>query len=391
MLPPARSVLSFFPDPDSPRFSQQAQWQDDRLFSTTMQEATAQSPYLAKITAIRRIALKADGSKETFFVTLSANDWLFEPGKAFGIFMQNSERMAEYAHQRAQIKDTAHFRHHVDLTGPLRHTFMARLVKLNPSIEHLAVLSSKENASLMAGAGLVDLLYTFADIRLPIDEDLPPLMPRYYSACNSPLHTPGALHFVFNMAEVANSSGSFVRYGVGSSYLRSIKVGDFLQIFPRLADSGFRLPDDPSIPIVMICAGTGVAPFIGFLQHRQAQGIKGNAWLYFGVRTANDFIFKDDIGEFVKDGFLSALRLATSRQEPCRHVQSLVDEDSEWLYRLMVDFDARIYICGDELTMIKDVNATLVKMCEQHMDKTAASKLLLEWTKARRVVRDIWV
>lgn len=356
-----------------------------------MQAATAQSPYLAKITAISRIALKAEDSKETLLVSLSVGDWPFEPGKAFGVVVQNSEGMAEYAYQRVQAKDVAHFRQRVDLTGPLRHTFMAKLAKLNPTIEQLGVLGSKESAGLVAGAGLVDLLYTFADIGLPSDEDLPPLMPRYYSACNSPLHTPGVLQFVFSMAEVTDSAGSFIRHGVGSSYLQSIKVGGFLQIFPRLVDSGFRLPDDPSIPIVMVCAGTGVAPFIGFLQHRQALGIKGNAWLYLGVRTGSDFIFKSAIADFVQDGFLSALRLATSRQEPRRHVQRLVEEDSEWLYRLMIELNARIYICGDELTMIRDVNAALVKMCEQHMDKTAASKLLLEWTKARRVVRDIWV
>ena len=92
------------------------------------------------------------------------------------------------------------------------------------------------------------------------------------------------------------------------------KTGDRLQIFLR-QNPHFRLPADPSRRMIMIGPGTGVAPFRGFLQQREAAGARGKNWLVFGHRNyTHDFLYQLELQDWVKSGLLSRLLDAVARR-----------------------------------------------------------------------------
>lgn len=340
--------------------------------SPTMAKANEREPFNGVV--VSNVRIDAKGDKETYLLTFKIDDdWVFEPGKAIGVKVKHSDQITNHFAERTKI-DLERVRC-LDITGIIPKDLLTRLE-----------LTEEQTK----GYGLIDVL----DGGLQLSESsVRSLSPRYYSICNSPLSQPGHIQFVYNMTDVVNSEGNLVRYGVGSTYLRQLKAGGPLLVFPRAIESKFCLPEDPTVPLVMICAGTGVAPFIGFLQHLylKGDGVQGPRHLYFGVRH-NDYIFKEELQAYLDKNVLTSLHLATSREEPRQYVQHMVEGDADWLYQLMTTTPARIYICGDELTMVKDVNATLTKMCEKGLgDARAASKQLLEWSKAKRVLRDIWV
>ena len=337
-----------------------------------MAKASEREPYKGVVVSNKRIDV--EGDKETYLLTFKIDDdWAFEPGKAIGVKVKNSDQSTQHFAEQTKIDPGR--AQYLDITGIIPKGLLSQL---------------NANEDQLKGYGLVDIL----DKNLQLSEgSMRPLSPRYYSICNSPLSQPGHVQFVYNMSEIVDAEGQLVRYGVGSTYLRQLKAGDPLFAFPRAIESGFRLPEDPNTPIVMVCAGTGVAPFIGFLQHLQLKHatVHGSRCLYFGVRHKHH-MFEEELRGYLDGGILGTLHLATSRDEPRHYVQHLIERDADWLYQLMTTTQARIYMCGDELTMIKDVNATLVRMCEKGLgDARAASKQLLEWSKAKRVLRDIWV
>lgn len=253
-------------------------------------------------------------------------------------------------------------------------------------------------------------------------------MPRYYSIANSPLKTPGKIHFAFNIVSYTTSF-NVPRKGVATPWLdkltglvpahqqrvESIKLDGSIQvpIFKKTNANAFVLPADTKRPLVLIGPGTGIAPFIGFLEHRQQQknirkmmgGVGthplreieqdfGPIWVYYGFRErAKDYLFEQELEEFVQDGTIKNLRLAVSRDRPERkeYVQDLMRADAEALYDLVVNQDAAIYVCGDAKGMAKGVQDALVDIiCQyQQVDAVAANKLLIEWMGSRKYLRDL--
>ncbi len=121
-------------------------------------------------------------------------------------------------------------------------------------------------------------------------------------------------------------------------------------------ESVFRLPEDTSAPVIMIGPGTGIAPFRAFLEQRQANGEKGDNWLFFGEqREKMDFLYKDQFLAMKEDGVLTRLDTAFSRDQGKKiYVQDRMQENAaesiRWLER-----GAYFYVCGDATRMAKDV------------------------------------
>uniref|UniRef100_A0A7S3GER8 FAD-binding FR-type domain-containing protein n=1 Tax=Palpitomonas bilix TaxID=652834 RepID=A0A7S3GER8_9EUKA len=293
---------------------------------------------------------------------------------------------------------------------------------------------------------LLELLETFPSCHPPLERLLPAvslLSPRYYSISNSPVLDPSHLHFAFSVVEYETVYPTTAkRKGVCTSWLERIAAGylrsdtPFEAIQPPVVDifispaADFRLPDSLSDSIVMIGPGTGVAPFRGFLQHRQqlylshlrksdevAERCKGmyqghyieiddedpdelegaylgDSWLYFGCRSRNqDYLYREDLEGFVHEGVLSTLRVAFSRETDKKvYVQDLMREDGEELINFVLENDAYIYICGDGAAMAKDVEDTLISLLEEHgkMAKEKAVAKLREWKNYGRYVKDVW-
>src|SRR5256885_9274579 len=192
-----------------------------------------------------------------------------------------------------------------------------------------ASTSHYRNDVLARRKSVFDLLEEHPACELPFHaylEMLSPLAPRYYSISSSPSGDPQRCSATVGVVQAPASSGRGIYKGVCSNYLAGRRVGDTVHATIRETKAGFRLPDDPSVPIIMIGPGTGLAPFRGFLQERSARKAKGAtlgpAMLFFGCRHPDqDFLYADELKKFASDG-VSELHTAFSRADgPKTYVQ----------------------------------------------------------------------
>jgi cytochrome P450/NADPH-cytochrome P450 reductase len=244
-----------------------------------------------------------------------------------------------------------------------------------------------------------DLLEEHPACELPFHaylEMLSLLAPRYYSISSSPSGDPARCSVTVGVVEAPASSGRGVYKGVCSNYLSGRRVGDNVHATVRETKAGFRLPDDPTQPVIMIGPGTGLAPFRGFLQeraHRKAQGAKlGPAMLFFGCRHPDqDFLYADELKAFAADG-ITELHTAFSRADgPKTYVQHQVTAQKERVWSL-IEQGAIVYVCGDGGKMEPDVKAALVAIYREKSgaDAEAGLRWIDDLGTKNRYVLDVW-
>uniref|UniRef100_A0A7N5ZT30 Methionine synthase reductase n=1 Tax=Anabas testudineus TaxID=64144 RepID=A0A7N5ZT30_ANATE len=263
---------------------------------------------------------------------------------------------------------------------------------------------------------ILELLTAFPSCSAPLSlliEHLPKLQPRPYSAASSRLRHPGKLHFVFNIVELAACSGRPVgKRGLCTGWLFDL-INPGL-VFPgklcSLPNCSFRPPSDPSVPFIMVGPGTGVAPFIGFLQQREKERQEnpgaafGETWLFFGCRHRDrDYLFREELEGFVSSRTLNHLEVcfsrddqedgevATSAARP-RYVQHNLLLNSRHITDIMFKQNGYLYVCGDAKNMAKDVNDTLMEIIktEIQVDQLEAMKRLAGLREEKRYLQDIW-
>lgn len=158
------------------------------------------------------------------------------------------------------------------------------------------------------------------------------------------------------------------------------------------ANEHFRLPAD-DVPIIMGGAGTGVAPYRAFMQEREARGAEGRSWLFFGERNfRSDFLYQVEWQQLLKDGVLSKLDLAFSRDAgPKTYVQHRLKKQSADVYAWLEE-GARIYVCGDANTMAPDVHSTLAEIVVEHggLDAEGAEEYLSGLKRDHRYLLDVY-
>jgi len=156
---------------------------------------------------------------------------------------------------------------------------------------------------------------------------------------------------------------------------------------------GFRLPEDPSTPIIMVGPGTGVAPFRAYLHERKQAGAPGKNWLFFGEqRYRCDFFYKEEFEALQREGILNRFDLAFSRDQPQKiYVQHRMLENSREIYAWLEE-GAHFYVCGDAARMAKDVDVALHQIVEREGSKTpeAAAEYVEAMKKAKRYKRDVY-
>jgi sulfite reductase (NADPH) flavoprotein alpha-component len=221
-------------------------------------------------------------------------------------------------------------------------------------------------------------------------EALDPLQPRLYSIASSPKATPGRVALTIDA--VRYPIGARTRLGVASTFFAErIAPGTKLKAYVQPAHE-FGLPADPSVPIVMIGPGTGIAPFRAFLHERMATKAPGRNWLFFGhQRRDYDFFYEDELAGMKAAGVLSRLSLAWSRDDTQKfYVQDRLREAGRELWAWLAE-GAHVYVCG-ALTMGKDVERALVEVIATHGVRSAeqAAAFLAELKKAHRYQTDVY-
>lgn len=245
------------------------------------------------------------------------------------------------------------------------------------------------------GYEVLDLLEEFPSARPNLDlfvAALSPVQPRLYSISSSQLFVGDQVHLTVGVVRYTNPRGRACK-GVASTFLAErLPRGRRLKIFIN-PSHGFGLPADPNVPIIMIGPGTGVAPFRAFLQERRATQARGRNWLFFGdQRSETDFIYRDEFERDLKDGLLSRLDLAWSRDQDAKiYVQHRMLENAAAIWSWIND-GAHLYVCGDASRMARDVDAALVRIVAEQggMSDEDASAFLKTLTHERRYQRDVY-
>ncbi|NUS17076.1 MAG: reductase, partial [Streptomyces sp.] len=217
------------------------------------------------------------------------------------------------------------------------------------------------------------------------------LQPRQYSISSSPLADPYRIALTVSVVRYEGPGGR-PRGGVCSPFLADADLGTTVPVQVRRSPH-FRPPADSGTPMIMVGPGTGIAPFVGFLDERRARGHRGPNWLFFGEQhRATDFYYQDDLAARLADGTLTRLDTAFSRDQRAKvYVQDRMRERGPQLWSWLRD-GAHLYVCGDATRMAKDVDRALHAIATAHggLSPEAATAYVKQLAADKRYVRDVY-
>jgi sulfite reductase (NADPH) flavoprotein alpha-component len=355
--------------------------------------------------------LNGPGAKQTNHVELSleGSGLSYEVGDALGVYPENpgcvvDEIIAALPFKAGDVPtstgEEVNLRealiHHYDI-GTINKSIIGKWQKRSGSPFLRSLVEADDKAAyedFCWGRDLIDLV-----IDHPADfsdgEDfvsvLKKLQPRLYSIASSPAAHPGEVHLCVGIVRYDSHGRS--RGGICSTFLadritEETKPGVFVH-----HNNAFRLPADGNVPVIMVGPGTGIAPFRAFLEERKANSAKGRNWLFFGnPHQATDFLYKDELEAFHKDGTLSRMDLAWSRDQKEKiYVQDLMLKAGAEFWKWLQD-GAAFYVCGDASRMAKDVDAALHRIAREHgkFSEEEANAYVAQLKKDKRYLRDVY-
>lgn len=362
---------------------------------------------------IDTVVLNGEGSsKETLHLefSLAGSGLSYEPGDALAVLPVNAPDVVKAIIQAAkltgneevEVKNVGRklladaLREDYDITAISRAVLTKLAEALNSTVLRglLAEDSKDRLKEYSAGREIIDAIVDFAPNGLSAEAltgIFRKLPPRLYSIASSPLAHADEVHLT--VAAVRYETHNRQRKGVCSTYLADlVKSGDPVQVFVQ-PNKNFRLPADPATPVIMVGPGTGVAPFRAFVEHRAATGGGGKNWLFFGDQHYTyDFLYQLEWQDFLKDGALTRLDVAFSRDQPEKvYVQDRMIAQAKDLYQWLEE-GAHFYVCGDANRMANDVHQALVTVVENQagISREAAEAYVEDLKKTKRYQRDVY-
>uniref|UniRef100_A0A672PK45 NADPH--cytochrome P450 reductase n=1 Tax=Sinocyclocheilus grahami TaxID=75366 RepID=A0A672PK45_SINGR len=299
--------------------------------------------------------------------------------------------------------------HYLDITNPPRTNVLYELAQYATEPkeqENMRKMASSSPEGKVRSPALLNILAILEDLpslRPPIDhlcELLPRLQARYYSIASSSKVHPNSIHICAVVVEYETKTGR-VNKGVTTNWLKSkmpTDNGHKATVPMYIRKSQFRLPFKSTNPVIMVGPGTGIAPFMGFVQERgwlKEQGKEvGETVLYYGCRHKNeDFLYQEELEEFEKTGVLTALNVAFSRDQAEKvYVQHLLKKSKEAVWRLVHTDNAHIYICGDARNMARDVQNAFYEIAEElgGLSRAQAVDYIKKLMTKGRYSQDVW-
>jgi sulfite reductase (NADPH) flavoprotein alpha-component len=369
-----------------------------------------EQPFAAEVLTNQRITAR-DATKDVRHVefALEGSGLTYAPGDALGVWHENptpvvdevlgalaldGEQAVELDGQaRSLRKWLTDSRELTRLTRP----FLAQQAERSKDPTLAAVLQPGQEQALRSTLKDLQVVDVLQRHRGDWDakgfvQALRPLAPRLYSIASSPEAVGEEAHVTVAVVEYAHAGQR--RRGAASSYLAGLtdetaRARVFIEHNER-----FRLPNDASRDVIMIGPGTGVAPFRGFLQHREAQGATGRNWLFFGARHfQSEFLYQVEWQEAVRKGVLTRLDAAFSRDRstPRTYVQDRLRAAGKEVYGWL-EGGAYLYVCGDAEQMAPDVQAALVEIVAEHGGRSRehAEAYIRALADERRYLRDVY-
>mmetsp|Transcript_6969 Transcript_6969/g.21204 ORF Transcript_6969/g.21204 Transcript_6969/m.21204 type:complete len:632 (+) Transcript_6969:192-2087(+) len=253
---------------------------------------------------------------------------------------------------------------------------------------------SREFQSFVSQRFIIDVLECFPSARIGSEALLNnsrALIPRFYSISSSPMRDERTVSIT--AAVVRYDMLNKPRKGVATTYLADrVEVGESAPIYVQ-KNNNFRLPADDERAIVMIGAGTGVAPYIAFLQDRDIQRSSGQNLLFFGCRhEEKDFLYREELQQWEVESHLELFTAFSRDTKEKVYVQNRLEEQAARIWALMND-SAHIYVCGDATHMATDVHDALLRIIEKEggLDRQGASDFMQKLEFESRYQRDVWI
>jgi sulfite reductase (NADPH) flavoprotein alpha-component len=372
---------------------------------------TRSNPFPGKLIINQRLS-GPESEKDTRHLEIGLTGWglSFEVGDSVAVYPTNDPALVEemihalgakgdelvpVAKDQKNFRE-ALFRHYsITQTTPKFLKAVAKRASATPMLHELLDPERKHDLdNYLWGMEVIDFLLEHPSAKFKPEEFvglLTKLQPRLYSVASSLRAYPEQVHLIVDV--VRYESNGRVRKGVCSSFLAERADDVPVPVYPSSAKH-FHLPEDPNTPIIMIGPGTGIAPFRAYLQERQVVGAKGKNWLFFGAqREKCDYAYKDDFAQFKRDGLLTRLDCAWSRDQAHKiYVQHRLLENAAEIWKWIDSEGAQFFVCGDARRMAKDVDAALRKIVQEQGGKTVeqANEYVERLKNEKRYKRDVY-
>ncbi|CAM0117847.1 sulfite reductase [Rhabdochlamydiaceae symbiont of Dictyostelium giganteum] len=356
----------------------------------------------------RALITKQGSSKDVFHlvINLEGSNITYRAGDSLGIYPVNDlglvtrilnalpfDPLTPVIHPRSQKQMTLQefFLEHANLSRVT--TSLLKQFEAHPDIEK--ILQDKEKTtSYLSKIDVIDLIAQYGSCvqeLTPLLGAISPLLPRLYSISSSPSISPHRIHLLVALTSFYHQEE--LRYGVASHFLseraliQSTPIRCFIQPTPH-----FLLPADLNTPIIMIGPGTGIAPFLAFMQERVFHRAPGKNWIFFGERNQKtDFIYEEFLSSLAVQNKL-LIDLAFSRdQEEKIYVQHRLLEKGEEVWQWLQE-GAYLYICGSANPMAKDVEQAMLTIFTVYgkLSLDSARAYLKELRHQKRYLLDVY-
>lgn len=369
---------------------------------------TKAAPFSATLSLRQRITTpEANKDVEHIEIDLTGSGIRYQPGDALGVFYQNAATLVEEILQHTQVDRDVLVRladgreisigealqNELDITQntPALVQNYARQIQ-NAELDEI-VADSTALKQFIATTPPVSVLAAYPHLidAQALHDLFRPLTPRLYSIASSQDEVGEEVHLTVGVVRFIQRQQQYT--GGASGFLgERLPEGEAVRVFIE-ENHRFRLPEDGNTPIIMVGAGTGIAPFRAFMQQRDANGDAGENWLFFGnQKFTDDFLYQAEWLQYRKSGLLTRYDFAWSRQENEKvYVQHKLRERAqdiwEWLQR-----GAHIYVCGDAGKMARDVEQALLDIVTEQgkLSSEDADEYLSELRQQQRYQRDVY-
>jgi len=389
------------------------------------------------------VLVAADKATETKRVVELTLESLFdyEPGDTIGVLPSNKTGVVDHLLHRLELTDQADTTCHLKLalncakknaklpahipatTSPreiLTHCLSLNFVPQKQLLSalagftindkersFLACLSSKQaaehyqNLILEQGLLFMDILELCENCRPPLAflvEHLPRLLPRPYSIANSPLEAGNQeLRVIYSV--LSHKPGVTTSMLEAKAERSTPQKPTKVVIYPRVSNAFRYTEQDLGSNQILIAVGTGLAPFLGFLAHKeklkkqQPQQKTGHSWLYIGAKTPEAILKREQLMAWQKSAVLERLRMSHSRGESPSYVQQMLAEEAEDLVKFLLKPETVLYLCADGAKISQSI-ANGLSLCLQkalHLTEEEASRQLKELKTQGKYREDVWL
>ena len=372
------------------------------------QHYTKENPYSATLSVGQKIT-SDDANKDVRHIEIDLADSgiHYVAGDALGVWFSNDEALVAEVlgltglsgdekislanGQHLSIKEALTFHDELTQNTP---QFIKGYAELSQNAALLQLV--QDTTALQAAVDCTPIAGILHDYPHAISAEqlhglLRPLTPRMYSIASAQAEVETEVHLTVGRVAYEHHGQAYT--GGASGFLSDrVEEGGEIKVFIE-PNKNFRLPENGDTPIIMIGAGTGVAPFRAFIQQRDNNGDAGLNWLVFGnQKFTDDFLYQAEWLQYRKNGLLNKVSTAWSRQGKEKvYVQHKLRENAADVWQWLQN-GAHVYVCGDALKMAKDVEQALLDIIAEHgnMSLDDADEYLSELRENKRYQRDVY-